>query len=192
MNHSTLLMSLQIVGFILIFSFFMSHDYPLLFAAIFFTIFITYLIRHQTFISESLRGIYSIDIVTLRNYLHSIKNDWNYITPIDFYNKYYLTKKDYFLIDLRAEKEFKKMHIKGSHNIFWLNILDEKNLKILPKNKPIFLICYVGHTSSQVLTLLKLLGYNVTSIKYGYGLSPVQGVPVAGWLDYGLPTVSSK
>jgi len=86
------------------------------------------------------------------------------------------------------------VHIKGSKNIFWLNILDEKNLKKLPKdkNKPIFLICYVGHTSSQVLTLLKLLDYNVVSIKFGYGLSPVKGVPVAGWLDYGLPTISSK
>ena len=84
------------------------------------------------------------------------------------------------------------MHIKGSKNIFWINILDEKNLKKLPKDKPIFLICYVGHTSSQVLTLLKMLGYNVISIKYGYGLSPTKCVPVAGWLDYGLPTESSK
>ena len=124
-----------------------------------------------------------MDINTLRDYLYKTKDDWNYITPIDFYNDYYL-KKDYFLIDLRNEKEYKKMHIKGSKNIFWLNKL--------PKEKPIFLICYVGHTSSQVLTLLKLLGYNVISIKYGYGLSPVKGVPVAGWLDYGLPTESSK
>jgi rhodanese-related sulfurtransferase len=132
----------------------------------------------------------NIDI--LRNYLHYIKNDWNYITPIDFYNNYYLKKKDYFLIDLRSKKEYKKMHIKGSKNIFWINILDEKNIKKLPKDKPIFLICYVGHTSSQILTLLKILDYNVKSIKYGYGLSPIQGVPVAGWLDYRLPTESSK
>jgi rhodanese-related sulfurtransferase len=131
-----------------------------------------------------------MDIDILRNYLHRIKNDWNYITPIDFYNEYYVKKKDYFLIDLRSEKEYKKAHVKGSKNIPWLHILDEKNLKKLPKDKPIFLICYVGHTSSQVLTLLKLLGYNVISIKYGYGLSPIQGVPVAGWLDYGLPTES--
>jgi rhodanese-related sulfurtransferase len=131
-------------------------------------------------------------VSTLRDYLYSVKDDWNYITPIDFYNEYYLKKKDYFLIDLRTEKEYKKMHIKGSNNIFWLNILDEENLKKLPKDKPIFLICYVGHTSSQVLTLLKMLGYNVISIKYGYGLSPVKDVPVAGWLDYGLPTESSQ
>ncbi len=96
------------------------------------------------------------------------------------------------LIDLRSEKEYKKMHIKGSKNIFWLTLLDEKNIKKLPKDKLIFLICYVGHTSSQVLTLLKLLGYHVVSIKYGYGLSPVQGVPVAGWLDYGLPVQSTS
>lgn len=128
---------------------------------------------------------------TLRNFLKETKDDWNYITPLDFYNDYYLKNKDYFLIDLRDEKSYKKMHVKGSKNIFWLNILDEKNLKKIPKNKIIFLICYVGHTSSQVLTLLKLLGYNVVSIKFGYGLSPVKGVPVAGWLDYGFPTVSS-
>jgi rhodanese-related sulfurtransferase len=133
-----------------------------------------------------------MNIITLREYLYRIKDDWNYITPIDFYNKYFLKKKDYFLIDLRTEKEYKKMHIKGSKNIFWLNILDEKNIKKLPKDKQIFLICYVGHTSSQILTLLKMLDYNVISIKYGYGLSPIKGVPVAGWLDYGLPTVSSK
>ena len=133
-----------------------------------------------------------MNINILRDYLYRTKDDWNYIIPIDFYNEYYLKKKDYFLIDLRTEKEYKKMHIKGSVNIFWLNILDDKNLKKLPRDKPIFLICYVGHTSSQVLTLLKLLGYNVMSIKYGYGLSPIKNIPVAGWLDYGLPTENSK
>jgi hypothetical protein len=37
-----------------------------------------------------------MDIVTLRDYLHSTKNDWNYITPIEFYNEYYVTP---FLIE---------------------------------------------------------------------------------------------
>jgi rhodanese-related sulfurtransferase len=133
-----------------------------------------------------------MDILTLRNYLCSIKDDWNYITPVDFFNEYFVKKKDYFLIDLRSEKDYKKQHIKGSKNIYWLNILDEKNLKKLPKDKPIFLICYVGHTSSQILTLLKMLKYDVTAIKYGYGVSAIKGVPIAGWLNYGLPTETSK
>ena len=120
----------------------------------------------------------------LRDYLYDTKDDWNYITPTDFYKQYY-HKKPYLLIDLRDKQSYDKGHIQGAKNIFWLNILDQP----LPKDKKIFLICYVGHTSSQVLVLLKLLGYNVTAIKYGYGQSPVQGVPVAGWMNYGFPTV---
>jgi hypothetical protein len=37
-----------------------------------------------------------------------------------------------------------------------------------------------------------MLKYDVTSIKYGYGSSAVKGIPVAGWLNYGLPTQTSK
>jgi len=132
------------------------------------------------------------DLDILRKYLNKTKDDWNYIIPIDFYNHYYLKNKDYLLIDLRDKNEYKKMHIKGAKNIYWLNILDDKYLSKLPRDKPIFLICYVGHTSSQVLTLLKILGYDVVSIKYGYGLSPNKDIPIAGLLDYGLPTESCK
>ena len=123
----------------------------------------------------------------LRKYLAKTKNDWNYITPTDFYKKYYKNKSKtdkYILIDVRQESEFKKYHIKGAKNIFWLDLLKDENLKKLQKNKKIFIICYVGHTSSQAMTLLKLLGYDVTSIKFGYGVTPVKGVPVAGWTNF--------
>jgi rhodanese-related sulfurtransferase len=126
----------------------------------------------------------------LRRYIQNTKTDWNYITPLEFYEKYYLDKKkhnDFILIDLRKKKEFEKYHIKGAKNIFWLDLLDEKNLETLPKDKTIFLICYVGHTSSQAMVLLKLLGYDVVSIKFGYGVSPAFKVPVAGWTSYNLP-----
>jgi len=122
----------------------------------------------------------------MRDYLETTKDNWNYILPLDFYKRYYL-KKDYMLIDLRDTQSFAQMHVKWAKNIYWLEILNDASLKLMPKKKQIFLICYVGHTSSQVLPLLKLLGYTVTAIKYGYGRSPVQGVPVAGWLDYGFP-----
>uniref|UniRef100_A0A6C0DK03 Uncharacterized protein n=1 Tax=viral metagenome TaxID=1070528 RepID=A0A6C0DK03_9ZZZZ len=32
-------------------------------------------------------------VETLRQYIKTTKDDWNYITPIDFYNDYYLKKK---------------------------------------------------------------------------------------------------
>lgn len=132
-------------------------------------------------------------LLLLQNYIKNTSQDWNYITPNDFYHKYFLTNKinnDIFLLDLRKKEEYDKFHIKGSHNIFWLDLLKKDNLKKIPKDKQIFLICYVGHTSSQAMTLLKLLGYNVISIKFGYGISPVFEVPIAGWLSYNYPTIT--
>ncbi len=128
----------------------------------------------------------------LRTYIDQTKDDWNYITPYQFYHNYYSKPnemKKIYLLDLRKPSEYKLFHIKGSKNIFWLNLLKDKNIKKLPKDKTIFLICYVGHTSSQAMVLLKLLGYNVVSIKFGYGISPSFEVPVAGWLDYRYPTI---
>ena len=132
-----------------------------------------------------------MDLSLLQSFLKNTKKDWNYITPYQFYHQYYKKNKKYTLLDLRKKKDYDKYHIKGSKNIFWLDILDEKNLKELPKKEPIFLICYVGHTSTQVLVLLKLLGYNVISIKFGYGITPSFEVPVAGWCNYNYPVEQS-
>jgi len=118
-----------------------------------------------------------------RKYLKDTKKDWNYITPTDFYNKYYKKKKNYVVIDLRKKKVYQEFHVPNSINIFWLDILKTENLEFLKKlnkKKKIFLICYVGHTSSQVMTLLKLLGINVISIK-------VENVPISGWLQCNYP-----
>jgi rhodanese-related sulfurtransferase len=83
-----------------------------------------------------------------------------------------------------------------SKNIFWLDLLSDKNLKLLSnyvkKGKKIFLICYVGHTSSQAMVLLKLLDIPVTSIKFGYGISPVNKVPIRGWIQCKYPLVFKR
>jgi rhodanese-related sulfurtransferase len=130
----------------------------------------------------------------LREYIENTETDWNYITPVDFYNDYFSKKSNnYAVIDLRKREDYDLFHMPRSINIFWLELLDNDNLKKLLKyhndNKKIFLICYVGHTSSQAMTLLKLLGINVTSIKFGYGVSPNPMVPIAGWLQHRYPVV---
>jgi rhodanese-related sulfurtransferase len=119
----------------------------------------------------------------LRTFLKDTRNDWNYILPEDFEKQ--RKKKDFFILDIRRPEDYAKGHIPGAKNIFWLDLLDDENLKKLPKDKKIMIYCYVGHTSSQALVLLKLLGYDVIALKFGLGKSPTEGVPVAGWLDYG-------
>ena len=135
----------------------------------------------------------------LRKYIKDTKEDWNYITPTDFYKHYFSknsAKNNYIVIDLRKKEDYKQFHMPRSINIFWLDLLKTQNLakiiKYHKQGKKIFLICYVGHTSSQALTLLKILGIPVTSIKFGYGLSPLANVPIAGWLQYHYPLSCKK
>lgn len=129
----------------------------------------------------------------LRNYIKETKVNWNYITPSDFYNKYYSKNKqnNYVVVDLRKKEDYKKFHIPYSINIFWMELLEDKNinklLNYVKNRKKIFLICYVGHTSSQAMTLLKILGIPVISIKFGYGVSPDDNVPIAGWIQHDYP-----
>lgn len=140
--------------------------------------------KYNQFINESITTDPIYD--ALLKYVKGTKDDWNYITPEQ------LNKKDmskYYLLDIRKPEVFKQGHIKGAKNIFWLDLLEEKNLKKLPKDKKIILICYVGHTASQMMVALRLLGYDVTTLKFGMGKSPVKGVPVAGWIDFGFDVV---
>ena len=119
-----------------------------------------------------------------QKYLTDTKNDWNYILPTELEK---MDRSKIFVLDVRKPEDYKKMHIMGSINIFWLDLMKPENLAKLPKDKKIIIICYVGHTASQILVLLKLLGYDAVVLKFGMGVSPKRGVPVAGWTDYGFP-----
>ena len=122
------------------------------------------------------------------NYLQSTKDDWNYILPQQLYKALVANHPPCFLLDVRRKGDYLKGHIAGSVNIFWLDLFKPENLKRLPKRDClIVIICYLGHTASQVLTLLKLLGYSAVVLKFGMGLTPIKGVEIKGWTQYGYP-----
>lgn len=70
---------------------------------------------------------------SFRKFLKDTDKTWNYITPTDFYHKYY--HKNPFILDIREKEDFNEFHIKGATNIFWLDLLKDENLKKIPKNK---------------------------------------------------------
>jgi rhodanese-related sulfurtransferase len=130
----------------------------------------------------------------IQQFIGETDKSWNYITPTQLYQELYPKRNPkLFLLDIRKREDYLKTgHIKGSVNIFWQDIYNPNNLKKLPcplhnPDQTIVLICYVGHTSSQILVLLKLLGFNVVALKFGMGISPVKEVPIRGWLDYKYP-----
>ena len=125
----------------------------------------------------------------LLDFIDSTKEDWNYITPEELNKK---GTDEFYLLDVRKPEDFAEGHIKGANNIFWMDLLKPENLKKLPKDEKVLVICYVGHTASQIMVALRLLGYDAVALKFGMGLSPVEGIPVAGWSDFGFPVVKGK
>lgn len=95
-----------------------------------------------------------------------------------------MDKSNIFILDVRKPEDYRRLHIRNSVNIFWLELMKPGNLERLPRDKPIIIVCYVGHTASQILVLLKLLGYNAKVLKYGMGIYPQKDVFNAGLVNF--------
>jgi len=73
----------------------------------------------------------------------------------------------YTIVSVRAAADYAKGHVPGAINIPWKDIAKEESLKKLPKDKPIIVYCYTGHTGQVACTVLNLLGYEAYNMKYG-------------------------
>ena len=74
---------------------------------------------------------------------------------------------DPFILDVRAAADYALGHIPGAVNIGAKVLFTPENLAKLPKDKQIVVACYTGQTSSQVVSVLNMLGYNATNLKFG-------------------------
>ncbi len=78
-----------------------------------------------------------------------------------------LKDKNKLFIDVRTPGEFKGNHIREFKNIP-LNLLAQKAIKELSKDKEVIVICQSGMRSGQASKILKKLGYTkVTNVKGG-------------------------
>ena len=83
---------------------------------------------------------------------------------------------DLFLLDIRKKEDFEKGHIPGAFNTFWYEV--GEIIDVLPKDKKIVVACYSGQSAGQVVSLLKVLGYDAYSLAGGM---------VNGWSKSNLP-----
>jgi rhodanese-related sulfurtransferase len=77
------------------------------------------------------------------------------------------TSNDPFIVSVRSPEDYAKGHIPGAINIPWKEIAKPESLAKLPSDRQIVTYCYTGHTGQVAATVLGLLGYNVTNLKYG-------------------------
>jgi len=124
-------------------------------------------------------------------FLESIPPNLNYVTPMELYHRLLDDPRSVFLLDNRTPAAYAEGHVPGAVNIWMKELLQPENLARLPRDRQIVVICWVGHTASQVLSVLQLLGFDAIGMKYGMGEPAVAGEERAGWLDLGLPTETS-
>jgi rhodanese-related sulfurtransferase len=74
---------------------------------------------------------------------------------------------DPFILSIRSASQYEKGHIPGAVNIGRKSLFTEENLSLLPTNKQIVVVCYTGHSASQVTALLNLAGYDAVALKFG-------------------------
>jgi rhodanese-related sulfurtransferase len=77
------------------------------------------------------------------------------------------TSNDPFLLDVRAPEDYALGHIPGAVNIGAKALFTAENLAKLPPTKQIVVFCYTGQTSSQAVSVLNMMGYNATNLKFG-------------------------
>lgn len=77
-------------------------------------------------------------------------------------------KNDFLIVDVRPNPaEYPQGHITGAIQITVQDILKPDNLKKLPKNKKIILVCVTGQTQNLPVVALRAMGYNAHTMKFG-------------------------
>jgi rhodanese-related sulfurtransferase len=130
----------------------------------------------------------SLLLAAAGHFLASIdEHTLNYILPEDLNRLLEQDPESIFLLDNRTPESFAAGHITGAVNIWLKDVLKPENAAKLPKDKTIVVVCWVGHTASQLLTVLQLLGYQAVGLKYGMGVPANPQERRMGWLDHDFP-----
>ncbi len=78
-------------------------------------------------------------------------------------------KTDFVIVDVRPNPaEYTQGHIPGSIQITVQDIFKPENLKKLPKNKKVILVCVTGQTQNLPVVGLRALGYDAYTMAFGH------------------------
>lgn len=75
-------------------------------------------------------------------------------------------QREKLVIDIRSAQDYEKETYPGAKNIFWEEFWEHMNE--IPKDKPVYLICYTGQKSDEIAERLSELGYEIFSVEGGY------------------------
>ncbi|MHB8880205.1 MAG: rhodanese-like domain-containing protein [Thermodesulfovibrionales bacterium] len=102
--------------------------------------------------------------------LMAAKENGNYQVSADEVNMWIKTKAtDFIVLDVRPNPdEYKAGHIPGSVHIPYYAVLLPENMKRIPKDKKIILVCGTGQLENMPVVPLRMLGYDAYTMTFGY------------------------
>jgi len=109
----------------------------------------------------------------------------NYMISEEMLNMSIESDADMMILSIRQPSDYAEGHIPGAVNIPWGDGMNEF-FGQLPTDKKIALYCYSGQTAGQTVAGLRLLGYDVVSLRGGMGTG--RNNPL-GWSNQGYEVV---
>lgn len=95
------------------------------------------------------------------------KRDYH-IKAEDLYKWMKLHRNNFVVVDVRTEEDyFKAGHIPGSIFIDYGELFKPENLKKLPKDKKIIVVCEMGASAAMTVIPLRMLGYEAYGLLLG-------------------------
>ena len=77
-------------------------------------------------------------------------------------------EREKVIIDIRREADFLRETYPGAKHIYWEEF--EAHRDEVPKDRPVYLICYTGERSDELARELLEEGYEVYSVQGGYAV----------------------
>ena len=76
-------------------------------------------------------------------------------------------ENDPYVISLRSAEDYAKGHISGAVNMNVKEMFTLDNLRTIPTDRDVVVVCYTGQTAGQATAALNMLGYEAYSLLHG-------------------------
>lgn len=118
----------------------------------------------------------------VEKYFSDLKKGCNNLIDSNQLKERMVEGEQLFLLDIRRKADFDKGHIEGSYHAEWAEVEDFIKEGVFSKDEKVIVICYSGQTSGQIVSILKVLGYDACSLMGGM---------MNGWLKGHMPIQAS-
>lgn len=108
------------------------------------------------------------------NFISTLPADWHGIAPAAA--RAQIDAIQPFILDIREPAEFREGHIAGSVNIPLRTL--PANMARLPKDRPIIVLCRIGHRGALAIPFLRGQGYNARSLMGGLNAWTAANLPI--------------